>query len=76
MVRNFNKLLSLVAIAASLFGEVAFAQENSLDQSADNDQGQYRPMDMGYAGFGSIGMMQSAWLDPLQTLGEGQTKPA
>lgn len=76
MVRNFNKLLSLVAIAASLFGEVAFAQENSLDQSADNDQGQYRPMDMGYAGFGSIGMMQSAWLDPLQNLGEGQTKPA
>lgn len=76
MVRNFNKILSLVAIAASLFGEVAFAQENSLDQSADNDQGQYRPMDMGYAGFGSIGMMQSAWLDPLQNLGEGQTKPA
>ena len=53
-----------------------FAQNNSLDQSADQDQGQYRSMDMSYAGFGSIGMMQSAWLDPLQNLGEGQSKPA
>lgn len=53
-----------------------YAQENSLDQSADQDQGQYRSMDMSYAGFSSIGMMQSAWLDPLQNLGEGQTKPA
>lgn len=55
---------------------ITHAQENSLDQSADQDQGQYRSMDMSYAGFGSIGMMQSAWLDPLQNLGEGQTKPA
>ena len=76
MVRKFIKLLSLAAIIASLSEGAALAQENSLDQSADNDQGQYRPMDMGYAGFGSIGMMQSAWLDPLQNLGEGQTKPA
>lgn len=76
MVRKFIKLFSLAAIIASLSEGAALAQENSLDQSADNDQGQYRPMDMGYAGFGSIGMMQSAWLDPLQNLGEGQTKPA
>ena len=58
MVRKFIKLLSLAAIIASLSEGAALAQENSLDQSADNDQGQYRPMDMGYAGFGSIGMMQ------------------
>lgn len=76
MVRNVIKLLSLSLVIASFFSEVVFAQENSMDQSADQDQGQYRPMDMGYAGFGSIGMMQSAWLDPLQNLGEGQTKPA
>ena len=76
MVRNVIKLLSLSAMMASLFAGAVLAQENSMDQSADQDQGQYRPMDMGYAGFGSIGMMQSAWLDPLQNLGEGQSKPA
>lgn len=76
MAQNLIRILSLSAIAASLFIGEAFAQENSMDQSADQDQGQYRSMDMSYAGFGSIGMMQSAWLDPLQNLGEGQTKPA
>lgn len=76
MVQKIVKLLSLGAILASLHTGEAFAQENSLDQSADQDQGQYRSMDMSYAGFGSIGMMQSAWLDPLQNLGEGQSKPA
>lgn len=76
MVQNVSRLLFLGALAVSLWGGAAFAQENSLDQSADQDQGQYQPMDMGYAGFGSIGMMQSAWLDPLQNLGEGQSKPA
>lgn len=54
----------------------AQATINSMDQNADQSQGQYQPMDMGYAGFNSLGMMQSAWLDPLQNLGEGQTKPA
>ena len=76
MVQNIIKLLSLSMFLASLQVGEAFAQENSLDQSADQDQGQYRSMDMSYAGFGSIGMMQSAWLDPLQNLGEGQSKPA
>lgn len=76
MIQRVIKLLSAGAIMVSLFGGTSFAQENSLDQSAEQDQGQYRQMDMSYAGFGSIGMMQSAWLDPLQNLGEGQTKPA
>lgn len=76
MVLNVIKLLSLSVLMISLPAGASFAQENSMDQSADQDQGQYQPMDMGYAGFGSIGMMQSAWLDPLQNLGEGQTKPA
>lgn len=80
MVQNMKhqiiKIFSLCAMAFPMSGSVALAQENSLDQSADQDQGQYRSMDMSYAGFGSIGMMQSAWLDPLQNLGEGQTKPA
>lgn len=47
-----------------------------LDQNAEQSGGQYQPMNMGYAGFNSLGMTQSAWLDPLQNLGEGQTKPA
>ncbi len=70
------KIISLAMLMFLLKNQAVFAQENSLDQSADQDQGQYRSMDMSYAGFGSIGMMQSAWLDPLQNLGEGQTKPA
>ena len=48
----------------------------SLDQNADQSQGQYMPMNMGYAGFSSLGMTQAAWLDPMQNLGEGQTRPA
>ncbi|MDR1693579.1 MAG: TrbG/VirB9 family P-type conjugative transfer protein [Lactobacillaceae bacterium] len=57
---------------------VAFAQVgmDNLDQNADQSQGNYMPMNMGYAGFNSLGMTQSAWLDPLQNLGEGQSKPA
>ena len=49
---------------------------NNLDQNADQSQGQYMPMDLGYAGFSSLGMTQAAWLDPLQNLGEGQSRPA
>ncbi len=57
-------------------GAYAQATISSLDQNADNANGQYTPMNMDYAGFGSLGMVQSAWLDPLQNLGEGQSKPA
>jgi len=67
----FNLLVVFAAYNAG-----AQATINSLDQNADQSQGQYQPMDMGYAGFNSLGMMQSAWLDPLQNLGEGQSKPA
>lgn len=49
---------------------------NNLDQNAEQSQGQYMPMDLGYAGFSSLGMTQAAWLDPLENLGEGQSRPA
>lgn len=49
---------------------------SSLDQYDDQSRGNYQPMNLNYAGFNSIGMIQSAWQDPLQNLGEGQTKPA
>ena len=52
------------------------ATMGSLDQNAEQSQGVYMPMNMSYAGFNSLGMTQSAWLDPLQNLGEGQSKPA
>ncbi len=70
--------ISIFSLLGVLFAAEAFAQAtiNSMDQNADQSQGQYQPMDMGYAGFNSLGMMQSAWLDPLQNLGEGQSKPA
>lgn len=48
----------------------------SMDQYADQSQGNYQPMNLNYAGFSSLGMIQSAWQDPLQNLGEGQSKPA
>lgn len=52
------------------------SETDSLDQSADQSQGNYQSMNMNYAGFSSLGMIQSAWQDPLQNLGEGQSKPA
>lgn len=60
-------------ICCSVFAQ---ATMGSLDQNADQSQGMYMPMNMGYAGFNALGMVQSAWLDPLQNLGEGQSKPA
>lgn len=77
MVLRLSKIFLLCA-GVSLFGASAFAQVtmNSLDQNADQSMGQYMPMNMGYAGFNSLGMTQAAWLDPLQNLGEGQSRPA
>ena len=50
--------------------------ESALDQYAEQSQGNYQPMNMSYAGFNNLGMIQEAWQDPLQNLGEGQSKPA
>ena len=76
MILRSAKLFLLLMLV--VFGGNAVAQTtmNSLDQNADQSQGQYMPMNMGYAGFNSLGMIQSAWLDPMQNLGEGQSKPA
>jgi len=71
----FRKLiaLSLVCGASNVWAQATI---DSLDQHADQTQGQYQPMNLEHIGMGSLGMTQSAWLDPLQNLGEGQTKPA
>ncbi len=73
-----NVLKILVLIGLFSYSGVAFSQAtmDSLNQNADQSQGNYPTMNLDYAGMGSLGMMQSAWLDPLQNLGEGQTKPA
>lgn len=77
MVCQFRKIFLILAVALFATGNVkAQVSTGSLDQNADQSTGQYTPMDMGYAGFNSLGMIQSAWLDPLQNLGEGQSKPA
>lgn len=69
-----------VTAAAGISGFCAFAaaqvDQQMMDASAEQAQGNYQPMNMGYAGFNSLGMTQAAWLDPLQNLGEGQSKPA
>ncbi len=54
----------------------AQVNQQVMDASAEQAQGNYAPMNMGYIGFNSLGMTQAAWLDPMQNLGEGQSKPA
>ena len=79
MNKNFIvQYLAICFFVVSLFFGVAEAQvdQQVMDASAEQAQGNYTPMDLGYAGFNSLGMTQAAWLDPLQNLGEGQTKPA
>ena len=75
MKKLFNILSVLVAIAG--FVSVANAQvtKDILDQNADQSQGNYAATNLNYLGSGSLGMTQSAWKDPLQHMGEGQSRP-
>ena len=77
MISKLSKIFVL-SLVASVFAGASSAQVtmNNLDQNADQSMGQYMPMNMNYAGFSSLGMTQAAWLDPLQNLGEGQSRPA
>lgn len=51
--------------------------DTTMDQYADQTNGNYQSMNLDYAGIrGPSAMLQEAWQDPLQNLGEGQTKPA
>lgn len=64
-------------ILFQMVGNVGYAQitKNALDQNADQAQGNYAATNLNYLGSGSLGMMQSAWKDPLQHMGEGQSRP-
>lgn len=76
MLNKVTKIFSVVALMVVSFSVNAQVTTQSMDQVADGMQGQYPVQNLDYMGFGSIGMTQAAWLDPLQNLGEGQTKPA
>ena len=73
-----GNIATLVLSIVMINSVVANAQvnKNNLDQNADQTQGNYAATNLNYlGGVGSLGMMQSAWKDPLQHMGEGQTKP-
>ena len=80
MSLKYSKISTFIITSLGLGGlcSVASAQvdQQIMDASAEQAQGNYQPMNLGYAGFNSLGMTQAAWLDPLQNLGEGQSKPA
>lgn len=78
MIKNIKIRSFIVCAAVAFFATAVSAQvdQQIMDASAEQAQGNYAPMNMGYAGFNSLGMTQAAWLDPMQNLGEGQTKPA
>ncbi len=79
MKRYIFRICSVLALALLPVSARSQATIDSLNQNADQSQGMYQPMNMNYMGGGginSLGMVQSAWLDPLQNLGEGQSKPA
>ncbi len=72
-----NNILSIFVLTV-LFSASALAQvtKNNLDQNADQTQGNYAATNLNYlGGVGSLGMIQNAWKDPLQNMGEGQIKP-
>ena len=76
MKKIATKIFSVMVLVLTTTDVMAQATMDSLDSVANNQQGIYTPQNLDYLGFGSIGMTQNAWLDPLQNLGEGQTKPA
>ena len=78
MACRIFKVVSLVALAVAGFSSALMAQvdQQVMDASAEQAQGNYTPMNLGYAGFNSLGMTQAAWLDPLENLGEGPSRPA
>ena len=63
----FLMIVSLLLLIAN--AEAQVTKEN-LDQNADQTQGNYATTNLNYLGSGALGMMQSAWKDPLQHMGE------
>lgn len=76
MSKLFN-ILSIVILSVLMINVDVCAQvtKDVLDQNADQSQGNYAATNLNYLGSGSLGMTQSAWKNPLQHMGEGQTRP-
>ena len=71
-----TKVLNILSAAILSLGALATLAEaqvtkDNLDQNADQSQGNYAATNLNYlGGVGSLGMMQSAWKDPLQHMGD------
>jgi len=76
MMKLLKIVMAVMVVEASI-ALSAYAQvtKSNLDQNAEQAQGNYAATNLNYLGSGSLGMMQSAWKDPLQHMGEGQSKP-
>ncbi len=75
MKKLFNMLSVLIAVVCFASEVGAQVTKDILDQNADQSQGNYAATNLNYLGSGSLGMTQSAWKDPLQHMGEGQSRP-
>lgn len=76
-IKLYKKIFWILFFCSFIcFNTWAQVDQQIMDASAEQAQGNYTPMNMGYMGFNSLGMTQAAWLDPMQNLGEGQSKPA
>lgn len=73
------KVLNIISVVVLLVGVScpagAQVTKSTLDQNADQAQGNYAATNLNYLGGGSLGMMQSAWKDPIRHMGEGQSRP-
>jgi ComB9 competence protein len=76
--KDMKKIIAIVlGLAAVSFSSGLYAQTiDQMDSQVNQSMGQYSPMNLDYIGMSALGMTQKAWLDPLQHMGEGQTKPA
>lgn len=76
-MRRVFENLSVVLLVILVLCTDVFAQGNRdiLDQHADQSQGNYAATNLNYLSGGALGMTQSAWKDPLQHMGEGQSRP-
>ena len=76
MIKIYKILLVVLFLQAVSSVSNAQVSKDTLDQNADQSQGNYASTNLNYlGGGGSLGMIQSAWKDPLQHMGEGQTRP-
>jgi len=75
-VKTLILIMTGMLLTSNVYAADGLVSDSGADQSINQSQGNYQSMNLGYMGFGSIGMFQEAWQDPLQNLGEGQSKPA